>query len=1283
MKTYLSIRIEGGLFGPDLLEALAAAELPGQRPQDFGLPARRNLTDEIAAVFNDTRALWSVFQHRFGRVLESDLATSLTRDAWMIPFFGLLGFELTYNQRAYEVDGLTFAISHRAGGIENAPPVNIVGIRQELGRLAPSGRPRLSPHSLMQEYLNRSEALWGIVTNGKTLRLLRDSTFVRRQAYVEFDLEAIFTEERFADFVILYRLLHRTRFPQAEGETQACLLEQYYNISVEQGGRVRDHLANGVEECLKLLANGFLRHPGSEALRTWVQAEGNALVLYRELLRLVYRFLFLLVSEERGLISADPLYLEQYGISRLRHLADQRSAYTEDDDLWHSLQVLWVTLTDEKMAPLLHIPPLNGELFAPLHLDSACLTNRNLLEAFWCLAYYQESSSSIPRRVNYSALDTEELGSVYESLLEFHPQMDWHGQVPIFDLVELGEERRSTGSHYTPSELVAPLIQNTLEPILKERLLIPVTQKEKEIAILGIKVCDPACGSGHFLLAAARRLGRELARVRSGEDEPAPERVREAIRDVVAHCIYGVDKNPLAIELCRVALWLESHAEGHPLTFLDHHIRCGDSLIGILDLNVLKEGIPDKAFDPLGGDNRASASSLKRQNQTERDGQMGLFAWNLDSALKDISNHNRELDAIPDNTPEQVRHKRQLFDRHFVNPDWRRQKEACDLWTAAFFQPLTIGGAAITTETVHNRLAGHSIQPQAIAKADAIATEERFFHWSLEFPDVFEFGGFDIVLGNPPFMGGLKISGAFGEHYRHWLECAFAPFGGTADLCVAFFRRAYWLVKPGGRFGMIATNTIGQGDTRESGLSIILKEGGIITFAKRFVKWPGRATVEVNLIAVCKGKALDTPKLDGQIVDFISSRLDDEPEAEPQHQNQNEGNAYQGSIVLGMGFAMDPSEAQNLISKDARNADCIFPYLNGEDLNSHPLQQPSRLVINFYDWDLEHARQYSDLIRIVEEKVKPEREKLRDSIPIQAKRKRFWWQYGSAATQLYQAISPLQRVLVRSRVSELHMIVFISKRYVFSDATVVFAFEDNYHFALLQSTWHEVWLRKWASSLRTDIRYTPTDCFETFPFPPAEYAEGNLRNLLEMPSFLKAERLGGEYHELRRQIMVSRLLGLTRTYNLFNDPACSDVNIVQMRKLHGEMDRAIQACYDWQDIDLRLDFYQTNRGQTRFTVSPEARREMLRRLLALNLELASKEQSTKENPLSKEKDESIAESDEKPHDNELDSSKDNLRTSDYGLYRCGECGKMVIGFDREKHVATAHKNKAGEWTKVR
>ncbi len=1272
MNAHPSIRIEGGLFGPDLFEALTRGDLPGQKPADFGLPPRRSLNDEIAAAFHDARAQWDIFQRRLERLPQDETGTSETREFWVIPLLRLLGYDLRFTPRAREVDGMRFAISHRAGESETAPPVHIVSARQDLGRVARSGRPRLSPHALVQEYLNRTdEALWGLVTNGRTLRLLRDSTFIRRQAYVEFDLQAMVEEDRFADFALLYRLLHRTRLPADGAPPQDCLLETCYQRGLEQGGRVREHLRDGVEQAIRILANGFLGHEKNAALRDWVAQEG-ALAFYRALLRLVYRFLFLLVSEERGLMGRNPLYLEHYGVTRLRRLTERRAAWTDDVDLWHSLRALWMAFTDEKMAALLGVPPLNGDLFARLTLDDAVLANRDLLQAIWHLTWYQEDRSAPPRRVNYAALDTEELGSVYESLLDYHPAVVFTGRRPRFDLAP-GSERKSTGSYYTPPPLVNELVRSALEPVIAERLK---GAADPEQALLSIKVCDPACGSGHFLLAAARRLGMELARVRTGEDQPAPERVREAVRDVVAHCIYGVDKNPLAVELTRVALWLESHAAGKPLTFLEHRIKHGDSLVGVFDLEALKEGLPDGAFKPLHGEDRARARQAKRSNEKERTATLFQHAF-ARQALERFSASLQQLDAMPNATLDDVRAKERAWQALQGSPEWQRLHLAADAWTAAFFQPFRAGDAAapITTAVVQEALSTGRIADARVAgRVLELRQTSDFFHWPLEFAEVFQTGGFDVVLGNPPFMGGKRISSSFGAKYRHWLDVEFSPFINTADLCAAFFRRAFDLLRPGGRLGMIATNTLGQGDTRQSGLAVILKQGGTIPFARRFVKWPGQATVEVNLVVVARSPALPLPQapvLDDQPVPFISSRLDDQPEREPVALPQNENKAFQGDIVRGMGFVLEPWEAEQLLARDPRNADCLFPYLNGADLNHHPEQQPSRWVICFHDWPLERARQYPDLLRIVEERVKPGREALQGSGDKHSRTN--WWRFHNYRMELRQSVFPLTKILVRSRVSELHAVVFAPKGYVYSDATIVFAFDDDYHFALLQSTFHETWLRKQASSLRTDIRYTPTDCFATFPFPPAEYAAPDLSSLLAQPPFARAAQVGAAYHEHRRQVMLARQLGLTKTYNLFHDPACQDEDIVRLRELHVEMDNAILACYGWENLELRHDFYPNERGKTRFMPSEAARREIIVRLVELNAEMAREEQE--DLPLKPPPETAPATS--------SSPAKPSAPVSDYGLYRCQACGQRVLGFDRENHLREAHGGQRAEFEKIR
>ena len=411
MKIFPAVRMEGGLFAPDLFERVINQDLPGQKPADFGLSSRQDLINEVAAVFADARSLWEIFKHRLERLpkeARGERLPRLTREYLVIPLLGLLGYELYSNHpHYYKEGGLTFRISHRAGKDFYAPPVHIVSFEQPLGQLAE--RSRFSPHSLVQEFLNRTEALWGLVTNGKVIRLLRDSTYLRRQCYLEFDLEAIFEQHLFEDFLILFRLLHRSRLPRGAENAFQCLLEQYYQLSLEEGERARDRLRDSVVSCLTELAQGFLSHPENSRLRERLSSPDDsydALAFYRDLLRLIYRFLFLLVAEDRGLLSDDPLYREHYSVSRFRRLVENRSFYTEHEDLWLSLRVLWKLLSDatpqagdKPLASYLGLSPLNGELFSPLFLDECLIRNRELLSALWWLLNYRESKADLPHRI--------------------------------------------------------------------------------------------------------------------------------------------------------------------------------------------------------------------------------------------------------------------------------------------------------------------------------------------------------------------------------------------------------------------------------------------------------------------------------------------------------------------------------------------------------------------------------------------------------------------------------------------------------------------------------------------------------------------------------------------------------------------------------------------------------------------------------------------------------------------------------------------------------------------
>jgi hypothetical protein len=757
----VGITVEGGLLAADLVERIALGDetVAGQKPKDFGIEAGR-LSAEIQAAFSAARVYWEGFKLR--RETPGISSVTVTREAWIYPLFERLGYTLTFQRAAAQIGGQAYAISHRVGEAESGTPVHTVAVNQNLDE---RGELRRSPHALLQEYLNKSDALWGIVTNGCELRLLRNSAQSSRPSYVAIDLETILDGNLYNEFAFFFRLLHRSRVPIVQGDPHGCFLETWYQQGIEEGGRVRRDLRNGVKAALEILGSGFLGHSANTVLRAKLDG-GNLtdLQLYRELLNLIYRLLFLMVAEERRLLfvpeagtaAQHEVYLRWYGIGRLRDQAERRVIEDGYGDLWEGLKETFRLSRDETAAKALALTALNGELFgleACIDLEdrNTALRNRDLLDAIRQLSTFEERTgrkkTGVPRRVNYRDLGVEELGSIYESLLDYHPQVlpdPWR-----FALAA-GSQRKETGSYYTPPELVRELIESALVPVMEARRDAAKTKEEKERALLTLTICDPAAGSGHFLLAAGRRVGRELAIIRSGEAEPAPEIYRAALRDVIRYCLYAVDKNPLAVDLCKVALWIEGHSPGLPLSFLDHRIRCGDSLVGVFDLDVLKAGVPDDAFKRLTGDDPAVCSELRRINRRDRGGTLSAFA--AETILAELAQEFTALADMPDATPSDVRSKEELYRQLKESERVARLRRACDGWTAAFFAQRGAGQKRTvpTTADVWNALNG---QPnhQRFALVDELSEHFRFFHWRLEFPEVFARGGFDVMLGNPPW----------------------------------------------------------------------------------------------------------------------------------------------------------------------------------------------------------------------------------------------------------------------------------------------------------------------------------------------------------------------------------------------------------------------------------------------------------------------------------------------------------------------------------------------------
>jgi hypothetical protein len=750
-KEAMALRLEGGLFGPEFLALLEKGAVPFQSPKDFGLP-KGSLQEEMALAYQEAKALWRLFKERLEGALGTEREGEVTRERWVRPFLTLLGYRLDYRGHA-QAGGKTYPILYRADEGSEAPPVHVVPWSQELGKAGRGGR---SPHGLLQDYLNASEALWGLVTNGRQLRLLRKTPFVRRQAYVEVDLEALMEEDRFGDFALVFRLLHRTRLPKEAATAHEAPVERYHQMAVEQGERARERLREAVEALLQDLGTGFLQGPSGEALKEDPKA------LYEDLLRLTYRLLFLLVAEARGLLGGNELFQKAFSLHRLLRLAENREAYTEDLDLWLGLKALFELLRnpglqvgEEPAARVVGLEVLNGGLFGTrlrLEEEPFAIENRHLLSALRHLAFVYDPEERAYKRVNYAALDVEELGSVYESLLDNAPQVVWDGGKWVLSFAR-SAERKKTGSYYTPEELVALVLKEALDPVVERKLKeAGKDPKAQEEALLSLKVIDPAAGSGHFLLGAARRLGRRLAQIRTGEEEPSPEAYRQAVRDVVRNCLYAVDLNPLAVELCRVALWMESHVPGRPLSFLDHRVKVGNSLVGVLDPGALARGIPKEAYEPKTGDEKEVAKGARKANEMALKGIQDLYQADFSPGKEeDWAGDLEKLARRPEDTPEQVADKAREYEDLRERETLKRLFLASDLWTAAFFQPLRGKGPFITTEHVWTALRGGKLSPEVERLARELSERHRFFHWWLEFPDVLERGGFDVVLGNPPW----------------------------------------------------------------------------------------------------------------------------------------------------------------------------------------------------------------------------------------------------------------------------------------------------------------------------------------------------------------------------------------------------------------------------------------------------------------------------------------------------------------------------------------------------
>ena len=1206
-----------------------------------------------------------------------------------------------------------------------------------------------TPAERMAQLCRATETRLGLVTNGERWMLVDApvggvttyaSWYARLWAQEPVTLQAFVT------------LLGIRRFFTAREEQLPALLDESFQHQDEVTEALGEQVRRAVEVLIQALDKADLDR-NRELLRGVEPAE-----LYEAALTVMMRLVFLLSAEERELMDVvkDERYEAYYAVSSLRmQLREQAGLHSEEilahrRDAWSRLLAIFRAVYAGIEHEALRMPALGGSLFNPdrfpflegrakgtsWRTDEARplpIDNRTVLLLLESIQTYQG------RTLSYRALDVENIGYVYEGLLErtverartvvlelkagkdarktlyaldeleglrsegtetlvhalspakgikrsksairkdlerpvdsddlarlltachndqalcdrvapfYHLlRIDRWGYPLVYPegayMVTTGTDRRETGTHYTPKSLTEAIVKETLEPVVYTG---PAEDRPREewalkgpAELLELKICDPAMGSGAFLVQVCRWLSERLMEAWEqaesegkaitidgevldtlGSAEPLPtdpeERLITARRLIAERCIYGVDVNPMAVELAKLSIWLVTLAKRRPFGFLDHNLRAGDSQLGIHDLDQLRY----LEIDP-----KAKGTGRK------------LFAQAIDQAVDDAVELRRKL------------RRRVIRDIHDVeimadlDREARRRLELPELFADALVgEVFANGGKPVDTAMlaieVGRAIEGDEEAIDALRRRarKGLSTDlpvgrppRRPMHWPLEFPEVFvrDNGGFDAIVGNPPFLGGQRITGVMGTAYRDWLLERIADGRrGSADLVAYFFLRAWNLLRQAGNFGLLAVNTIAEGDTRQVGLEAMVKAGAVIYAAYPNEPWPGTAAVVTSRVHVHKGAWEGERCLNGRSVPFISAFLSDREEWTPKRLKANEGIAFQGSIVLGMGFVLTPDEAEYMLDADPKNADVIFPYLNGKDLNSDPEQRPSRWVINFWDWPEERAREYELPWKRIEERVKPERQrrkpngefKLRKPLPQR------WWQYGEKRPALYHAIGrghhfehhpdgwdpttePMERVLVTPRVSKFLITTFLPNNGVFSDATVVFAVSAFEGFAVVQSTLQELWARKQASSLETRLRYTPTDVYETFPFPPNKEDS-------------ELVGLGERYHLLRANIMRTDMVGLTQLYNRFHDPDDCELHLDELRELHREIDVAVAQAYGWDDLDLGHDFHEVpylpENDRVRFTISKPARIEVLHRLAQLNKERYEEEVSQGDHPNAK------------------------------------------------------------------
>ena len=1120
----------------------------------------------------------------------------------------------------------------------------------------------VSPHSRFERLLRETDIATGLITNGKSFRLVY-APKGETSGFATFDLEPMLEVAGRPMLSAFHMLLKVERLFGAPEQNLPALLAE----SRDYQETVSKELAEQVLVAMNELLRGF--HAAdirTQRTTTTDLVKADPDHLYSGLLTALLRTVFILYAEDRGLFPRDEIWERNYSLGGLfERLRDDAALYPDTMDdrygAWAQLLVLWRLVYSGGRHAHLRLVAKRGRLFDPsrfLFLEGRTL-NEEAIEipvisdgVLWRVLSALMVLNG--ERLSYRTLDVEQLGSVYQSIMGFtidvttgpsvaiRPQTkggasatidldfllnqepakrpEWvrlrtdrkltnkiassvqsaktasdleSALSPCVDsqitpkplpkgvpVLQPTEARRSTGSHYTPRRLTSPIVAETLRPIF-ERLGDYASAED----ILTLRILDPALGSGAFLVEACRQLADRLRAAwecHGSAPNLAPDQdaIVHSRRLIAQRCLYGVDRNPMAVDLAKLSLWLVTFSSDHEFTFLDHAIRHGDSLVGL---------------------------SLK---------QIEGLSWNVDDELPLISSlvqeqirvalaRREEINTAPDGASEA---SQQLL-LAAATASISDLKAIGDAVMSAFFasdkprERERTRQRLVSLFSLGERDLGENLR-SALYEFHAERSPIVSFHWELEFPEVFttEAAGFDAIVGNPPYMGGVKISTTFGKPYFDWLLTINAGSKNRCDLVAHFFRRCFDLLRDGGCFGLVATKTIAEGDTRESGLQCIVRKEGQIYAAKRRLRWPGEATVIVSVIHVAKSPTRAMCTLDGRAVDFISCYLVEGSMNDTPFRLCQPLYCSVGSLVYGRGFLFDDDDPRAsplslmraLLADNPSIRNRIRPFIGGEEINSEANPEPSRYAIYLSDLRKEEElNAVPELARIVREKVKPERERLGNDPNAQTLKKK-WWAYQAHRPELYQRLSGRDRVLCHSRVSKHLGFTFLPTGYIYGDSLVAFDTDQFCDFGLLQSRIHELWVRFFCSSLGGTLRYSPSDVFETFPFPA---------------SYMGVERAAAEYFEHRSAMMLSANEGLTNVYNRFNDPSNTEPAVETLRELHAELDHAVLECYGWTDAkaDATFDADSNDENQeehVRYTWPAEVRDLVFGRLLELNADKA-------------------------------------------------------------------------------